>query len=136
MIRRPPRSTRTDTLFPYTTLFRSLRRRRAQAVGVALAVTELQRSERHGRQFDHLELAVVEHQLEAEPGGDAHVKAAVRADAQAVLQLAVEDNMAAARALLHKIVRHLRLLNPRAVTPHDLCGGLFYWPVAQVFTAR
>src|SRR3546814_11888452 len=25
MIRRPPRSTRTDTLFPYTTLFRSLR---------------------------------------------------------------------------------------------------------------
>src|SRR3546814_14815400 len=27
MIRRPPRSTRTDTLFPYTTLFRSRRRR-------------------------------------------------------------------------------------------------------------
>src|SRR3546814_10904588 len=26
MIRRPPRSTRTDTLFPYTTLFRSLPR--------------------------------------------------------------------------------------------------------------
>src|SRR3546814_16716211 len=26
MIRRPPRSTRTDTLFPYTTLFRSHRR--------------------------------------------------------------------------------------------------------------
>src|SRR3546814_8938639 len=27
MIRRPPRSTRTDTLFPYTTLFRSARLR-------------------------------------------------------------------------------------------------------------
>src|SRR3546814_12845716 len=27
MIRRPPRSTRTDTLFPYTTLFRSPRLR-------------------------------------------------------------------------------------------------------------
>src|SRR3546814_6023928 len=27
MIRRPPRSTRTDTLFPYTTLFRSRRRK-------------------------------------------------------------------------------------------------------------
>src|SRR3546814_1324823 len=26
MIRRPPRSTRTDTLFPYTTLFRSKKR--------------------------------------------------------------------------------------------------------------
>src|SRR3546814_5824846 len=28
MLRRPPRSTRTDTLFPYTTLFRSADRRR------------------------------------------------------------------------------------------------------------
>src|SRR3546814_7810991 len=28
MIRRPPRSTRTDTLFPYTTLFRSHERQR------------------------------------------------------------------------------------------------------------
>src|SRR3546814_2607047 len=27
MIRRPPRSTRTDTLFPYTTLFRSVQLR-------------------------------------------------------------------------------------------------------------
>src|SRR3546814_3595312 len=47
MIRRPPRSTRTDTLFPYTALFRSrtpvaphrradpvLRRRRSGAKGV------------------------------------------------------------------------------------------------------
>src|SRR3546814_18374167 len=30
MIRRPPRSTRTDTLFPYTTLFRSLVRMGAE----------------------------------------------------------------------------------------------------------
>src|SRR3546814_7566509 len=30
MIRRPPRSTRTDTLFPYTTLFRSLAQGRLQ----------------------------------------------------------------------------------------------------------
>src|SRR3546814_10879783 len=51
MIRRPPRSTRTDTLFPSTTLFRSLveisdllrqrrkRERVAAEVGFALAVT-------------------------------------------------------------------------------------------------
>src|SRR3546814_10062440 len=47
MIRRPPRSTRTDTLFPYTTLFRSARERvgfvQAQVAGrrvrVALAPT-------------------------------------------------------------------------------------------------
>src|SRR3546814_12086748 len=33
MIRRPPRSTRTDTLFPYTTLFRSLPRNRCNSSG-------------------------------------------------------------------------------------------------------
>src|SRR3546814_3229836 len=32
MVRRPPRSTRTDTLFPYTTLFRSCRHRRSSAI--------------------------------------------------------------------------------------------------------
>src|SRR3546814_20631318 len=34
MIRRPPRSTRTDTLFPYTTLFRSRISTNAAATGV------------------------------------------------------------------------------------------------------
>src|SRR3546814_5677455 len=33
MIRRPPRSTRTDTLFPYTTLFRSIPSGSASASG-------------------------------------------------------------------------------------------------------
>src|SRR3546814_8461910 len=32
MRRRPPRSTRTDTLFPYTTLFRSIRARMREGV--------------------------------------------------------------------------------------------------------
>src|SRR3546814_1295697 len=32
MIRRPPRSTRTDTLFPYTTLFRSEMRERGRLI--------------------------------------------------------------------------------------------------------
>src|SRR3546814_12154651 len=47
MIRRPPRSTRTDTLFPYTTLFRSLLELHQrvgeiiEAVGRALAVGHL-----------------------------------------------------------------------------------------------
>src|SRR3546814_3338894 len=43
MIRRPPRSTRTDTLFPYTTLFRS---------PVEEAVKALQRRCRIGRAAD------------------------------------------------------------------------------------
>src|SRR3546814_11667189 len=34
MIRRPPRSTRTDTLFPYTTLFRSLLERFGEQAAV------------------------------------------------------------------------------------------------------
>src|SRR3546814_3667269 len=36
MIRRPPRSTRTDTLFPYTTLFRSGIRRQLVRLDAAL----------------------------------------------------------------------------------------------------
>src|SRR3546814_4458022 len=50
MIRRPPRSTRTDTLFPYTTLFRSrlmfgnllrkLERRREELIGSVDPVRE------------------------------------------------------------------------------------------------
>src|SRR3546814_13229709 len=38
MIRRPPRSTRTDTLFPYTTLFRSPLARLAGHEGWTLAL--------------------------------------------------------------------------------------------------
>src|SRR3546814_9003156 len=37
MIRRPPRSTRTDTLFPYTTLFRSSYDTRCRAAGRRMA---------------------------------------------------------------------------------------------------
>src|SRR3546814_20665205 len=36
MIRRPPRSTRTDTLFPYTTLFRSLAELAEEIGGLAV----------------------------------------------------------------------------------------------------
>src|SRR3546814_20241680 len=41
MIRRPPRSTRTDTLFPYTPLFRSLLAGGATAIGGASAALAL-----------------------------------------------------------------------------------------------
>src|SRR3546814_11930870 len=67
MIRRPPRSTRTDTLFPYTTLFRSDRRfvqdlrpqpapaprrhprRRLPGAAGARAVARGRHSDRHAR---------------------------------------------------------------------------------------
>src|SRR3546814_20475339 len=42
MIRRPPRSTRTDTLFPYTTLFRSIEEANARRqIGIGHAVASL-----------------------------------------------------------------------------------------------
>src|SRR3546814_14992895 len=49
MIRRPPRSTRTDTLFPYTTLFRS---QLDQRVGEAR-----DRGPRHSRSRGYLRIA-------------------------------------------------------------------------------
>src|SRR3546814_3515156 len=47
MIRRPPGSTRTDTLFPYTTLFRSLPRL------APMARTRTSRSARTPKVFEH-----------------------------------------------------------------------------------
>src|SRR3546814_4984660 len=40
MIRRPPKSTRTDTLFPYTTLFRSITEAEHQRANREVAVLE------------------------------------------------------------------------------------------------
>src|SRR3546814_6911395 len=67
MIRRPPRSTRTDTLFPYTTLFRSRVRHRtvphrvsvpglrdAAAARAAAAPLPRRRSEEHTSELQSL----------------------------------------------------------------------------------
>src|SRR3546814_19243550 len=56
MIRRPPRSTRTDTLFPYTTLFRSDELALAQhgdAVGHRHDLVQLVRDEDDGEALLH-----------------------------------------------------------------------------------
>src|SRR3546814_19535378 len=55
MIRRPPRSTRTDTLFPYTTLFRSSDQVLGTAVhGLAHLGAEAPAAERNGLAGDRL----------------------------------------------------------------------------------
>src|SRR3546814_4396079 len=55
MIRRPPRSTRTDTLFPYTTLFRSLPGGHAGQVGEPTADPEpARRIERRQADVGHI----------------------------------------------------------------------------------
>src|SRR3546814_11585757 len=66
MIRRPPRSTRTDTLFPYTTLFRSgAGEQLEQFVALAPADRALQRGQILGEALEHVEhrLAIGEEQI-------------------------------------------------------------------------
>src|SRR3546814_7212998 len=61
MIRRPPRSTRTDTLFPYTTLFRSRKVKPSNSQGVSTpdqaqnaSAVETTRSEEHTSELQSL----------------------------------------------------------------------------------
>src|SRR3546814_17497584 len=49
MIRRPPRSTRTDTLFPYTTVFRSNKRGRGRKPARELSEAMLERDYAMGK---------------------------------------------------------------------------------------
>src|SRR3546814_1687106 len=79
MIRRPPRSTRTDTLFPYTTLFRSEAELVARPEHDLLAdarQVDAEQGEREERLGDEVSVgdgveAVLEAAGEAEVGGDA-----------------------------------------------------------------
>src|SRR3546814_7906943 len=63
MIRRPPRSTRTDTLFPYTTLFRSQLVALDQALAEVTAATfgkqRVLGTQFHARRVAVLRLAIV-----------------------------------------------------------------------------
>src|SRR3546814_19376528 len=63
MIRRPPRSTRTDTLFPYTTLFRSpgagnlaVDRAQVEAEGAGLVLIDVHRELRSVVESDRADL--------------------------------------------------------------------------------
>src|SRR3546814_11492242 len=70
MIRRPPRSTRTDTLFPYTTLFRSERRVGGHRIGKAA----MPRQRPGGRQRPRAAfVAMLAHQVGKKQIGRAHV---------------------------------------------------------------
>src|SRR3546814_10380166 len=62
MIRRPPRSTRTDTLFPYTTLFRATEKRFVRRAVRGRSMLETG--------FAHLAADAGDPAPEAEPAGD------------------------------------------------------------------
>src|SRR3546814_5903489 len=92
MIRRPPRSTRTDPLFPYTTLFRSRRRTAPDGGHDASRTRDLRRAYRsrqgNARASLHRLRAAVElargHDRSAAPAADAAWRsAASRADHRA-----------------------------------------------------
>src|SRR3546814_16285674 len=53
MIRRPPRSTRTDTLFLYTTLFRAQAREESEAYAANAALMQLRQSVIRDRGIDN-----------------------------------------------------------------------------------
>src|SRR3546814_13335768 len=79
MIRRPPRSTRTDTLFPYTTLFRSDSRQGTELAGLPVAdrdrtglveqqhVDVARRLDRAARPGEHVEADEAVHPRDADP---------------------------------------------------------------------
>src|SRR3546814_10027525 len=86
MIRRPPRSTRTDTLFPYTTLFRSPRHtilRRYIRTGSAAAAASPASDSPAWRRLSSLEIhehaAIDQHRragdIAREIGGEEHRRA-------------------------------------------------------------
>src|SRR3546814_1789517 len=98
MIRRPPRSTRTDTLFPYTTLFRSPRPEAGDPIGGAK-----QYSLRPGAELEHQDYRARpgfgeyarEHQQTVADARISHLARQisdhrVRADAQRLGQLALD----------------------------------------------
>src|SRR3546814_8032613 len=73
MIRRPPRSTRTDTLFPYTTLFRSRRRLAAKQLDKPIVTTAAAdgalRTQSVGNPFENRQIVIVQptHQTRIHP---------------------------------------------------------------------
>src|SRR3546814_3757498 len=108
MIRRPPRSTRTDTLFPYTTLFRSSPSRGRECAAPA---PQTSKQEHHRRGKEDRET------LQEQP----HVAAARQ---QGLRRATLFGDRAAQRALPVG-----RPANPR---DHELAGAMRAYPAANV----
>src|SRR3546814_20702379 len=84
MIRRPPRSTRTDTLFPYTTLFRS---------GLHLSATWIHRL--NGSQFRRQAVRIIRREIQRNEWKERHAK--LRFSSRAVDKSRLADHYAARR---------------------------------------
>src|SRR3546814_1002639 len=69
MLRRPPRSTRSDTLFPYTTVFRSVRRRDDATAQVRMDAADAC-IELTGLAYEGIERRQRQPELRRRPAGD------------------------------------------------------------------
>src|SRR3546814_2212844 len=104
MIRRPPRSTRTDTLCPYTTLFRSLKRQTAFTRGIGQSLHPPVKEVTTAVEDDFLDAGrhrALGHQL-----ADLRGRGLVGAALQLVLQRAVDagrPHQGLARAVVHDL---------------------------------
>src|SRR3546814_13350805 len=118
MIRRPPRSTRTDTLFPYTTLFRSHaeedRKRREEAEVRNNADTLLYQTEKllkeQGDKLEGDEKSQVEDQLGV-------LKAAISGTDVEAIKSATETLMTSSQGFTQK------LYEAAAAADRDAAGG-------------
>src|SRR3546814_2830494 len=97
MIRRPPRSTRTDTLFPYTTLFRSA------GGGLQSFTSEFynQRSDRYGSSLENRMRIVTEiiAAIRERVRSDFAIGVAVNADESTLGASGIDDGIAQCRIL-------------------------------------
>src|SRR3546814_16006765 len=79
MIRRPPRSTRTDTLFPYTTLFRSAEDDAVALFHIGDPVGQRRQRQRVRAEI-HFAVAETDRQRRAATGADQQVFLAMKQD--------------------------------------------------------
>src|SRR3546814_20933999 len=125
MIRRPPRSTRTDTLFPYTTLFRSHRFHRAGgglAPGVVAVAEEI-----HVRRVAEQQLGVVGRGRGAE-GGDRVRHAVLEQCAHVLVALDHAPSLDARVRLLH-LTPDVQLAD---LVEQSGIGGVVEWETVAV----
>src|SRR3546814_20627381 len=85
MIRRPPRSTRTDTLFPYTTLFRSGGLRTAPVFDLERYAPAVFGALEHQAVIEGVEDFLARHAQRIEQAGDRQLALAVDTDVDDVL---------------------------------------------------
>src|SRR3546814_13774519 len=137
MIRRPPRSTRTDTLFPYTTLFRSHCHHAeiaANDVDFVLLLSDLAPA-RQGDQLAGLGLDGLAPCIDAAAGLHALLWNDARLDALPLLAL---DSGAIVRALFPQLYLAFRVHHAARVAPEalQLGVGIGEWVEAWMALAR